>query len=110
MIESTASRIVQSPIVKGVLGLVNRVPFPFHRFPVTVYGHRMVARTLDRFLALWFWKFGVFGAAEVGLLGRLCREGMSVLDIGANVGFHTLLFARSVGAGGTRVGFRAGPR
>lgn len=100
MIESVASRIVQSPIVKGALGLVNRVPFPFHRFPVTVYGHRMVARTLDRFLALWFWKYGVFGAAEVCLLGTLCREGMSVLDLGANVGFHTLLFARTVGAGG----------
>ena len=51
MIESAASRIVQSPIVKGALELVNRVPFPFHRFPVTVYGHRMVAGTLDRFLA-----------------------------------------------------------
>jgi hypothetical protein len=78
MIESAASRIVQSPIVKGVLGLINRVPFPFHRFPVTVYGHRMVARTVDRFLALWLWKYRVFGAAEVGLLGTLCREGMSV--------------------------------
>jgi FkbM family methyltransferase len=109
MIESAASRIVQSPIVKGALGLVNRVPFPFHRFPVTVYGHRMVARTLDRFLALWFWKYGVFGAAEVGLLGALCRDGMSVLDLGANVGFHTLLFARTVGAGGHVWAFEPDP-
>jgi len=109
MIESAASRIVQSTVVKGALGLVNRVPFPFHRFPVTVNGHRMVARTLDRFLALWFWKYGVFGAAEVGLLGRLCREGMSVLDLGANVGFHTLLFARSVGAGGHVWAFEPDP-
>jgi len=109
MIESAASRIVQSPIVKGALGLVNRVPFPFHRFPVTVYGHRMVARTLDRFLALWFWKYGVFGAAEVGLLGTLCREGMSVLDLGANVGFHTLLFARAVGTGGHVWAFEPDP-
>ncbi|MGZ8450413.1 MAG: FkbM family methyltransferase [Candidatus Deferrimicrobiaceae bacterium] len=95
--------------MKGILGLVNRVPFPFHRFPVSVYGHRMVARSLDRFLALWFWKFGVFGAAEVGLLDRLCREGMSVLDIGANVGFHTLLFARSVRAGGHVWAFEPDP-
>ena len=109
MIESAASRIVQYPIVKGALGLVNRVPFPFHRFPVTVYGNRMVARTLDRFLALWLWKYGVFGAAEVGLLGTLCREGMSVLDLGANVGFHTLLFARTVGAGGHVWAFEPDP-
>lgn len=100
MIESAATRISQSSFVKSVLGLVNRVPFPYHRIPVTVHGHRMVARTLDRFLALWFWKFGVFGAAEVKLLGRLCREGMTVLDIGANIGFHTLLFARAVGPSG----------
>jgi len=52
MIESAASRIVQSPIAKGVLGIINRVPFPFYRFPITVNGHRMVARTLDRFLAI----------------------------------------------------------
>ncbi len=109
MIESAASRIVQSPIVKGALRLVNRVPFPFHRFPVTVNSHRMVARTLDRFLALWFWKYGIFGTAEVGLLGRLCREGMSVLDLGANVGFHTLLFARSVGSGGHVWAFEPDP-
>jgi FkbM family methyltransferase len=109
MIESAASKIVQSPIVKGALGLVNRVPFPFHRFPITVYGHRMVARTLDRFLALWFWKYGVFGAAEVGFLGTLCQEGMSVLDLGANVGFHTLLFARTVGAGGHVWAFEPDP-
>jgi FkbM family methyltransferase len=109
MIESAASRIVQSSIVKHVLALVNRVPLPFHRFPVTVHGHRMVARTLDRFLALWFWKFGVFGAAEIGLLGRVCREGMSVLDIGANVGFHTLLFARAVGVGGHVWAFEPDP-
>lgn len=109
MIESAASRIVQSPIVKGALALVNRIPFPFHRFPVTVYGNRMAARTLDRFLALWLWKFRVFGAAEVSLLGHLCREGMSILDIGANVGFHTLLFARAVGAGGHVWAFEPDP-
>jgi FkbM family methyltransferase len=109
MIESAASRIVQSPIAKRVLGIINRVSFPFYRFPITVNGHRMVARTLDRFLALWFWKFGVFGAAEVDLLARLCWEGMSVLDIGANVGFHTLLFARAVGAGGHVWAFEPDP-
>jgi len=109
MIESAASRITQFPIAKGILEIINRVPFPLHHFPVTVNGHRMVARTLDRFFPLCFWKFGVFGDTEVDLLGRFCREGMSVLDIGANVGFHTLLFARSVGAG-ARVGFRTGPR
>ncbi len=109
MIESAASRIVQSSIVKHVLALVNRVPLPFHRFPVIVHGHRMVARTLDRYLALWFWKFGVFGAAEIGLLGRVCQEGMSVLDIGANVGFHTLFFARAVGVGGHVWAFEPDP-
>src|SRR3989304_1279343 len=93
MIESAASRIVQSSIVKHVLALVNRVPLPFHRLPVTVHGHRMVARTLARFLALWFWKFGVFGAAEIGLLGRVCRGGVSGLEIGANGGVHTPFFA-----------------
>lgn len=100
MIESAATRISQSPVVKSVLGLVNRIPLRYDRIPVAVKGHRMVAQTLDRFLALWCWKFGVFGAAEVTLLGRLCREGMTVLDIGANIGFHTLLFARAVGPSG----------
>jgi len=109
MIESAASRVVQSPMVKRALELVNRVPIPYHRIPVTVYGQRMVARTLDRFLALWFWKFGVFGAAEATVARRLCREGMSVLDIGANVGFYTLLFARAVGDKGHVWAFEPDP-
>lgn len=109
MIESAAMRLVESPLVKRMLAFANRLPIPFHRVPVTVDGHRMVARTLDRFLALWFWKFGVFGRAERGLAGRLCREGMAVLDVGANVGFHTLLFARAVGPEGTVWAFEPDP-
>jgi FkbM family methyltransferase len=92
---------------EAVLALVNRVPLPFHRMPVTARSPDG-GRT-DRFIALWFWKYGVFGAAEIGLLGRFCREGMSVLDIGANVGFHTLLFARAVGAGGHVWAFEPDP-
>lgn len=41
-----------------------------------------------------------FERDEIGVVGRYVRSGATVIDIGANIGFHTLLMARQVGTGG----------
>ncbi|MHC4622304.1 MAG: FkbM family methyltransferase, partial [Planctomycetota bacterium] len=43
--------------------------------------------------------------AEVTLLSRLTRPGMTVLDVGANFGYYTLLFSRWVGDAGRVIAF-----
>jgi len=69
----------------------------------------MVAQTFDRFLALWMWKLKVLEAYEGTLLSTYCQPGMTVLDIGSNIGFHTLRAARSVGDAGRVYAFEPDP-
>lgn len=44
--------------------------------------------------------YGEFSEAEVDLFRQIVRPGQWVIDVGANVGAHTLFFARQVGPSG----------
>ncbi len=46
------------------------------------------------------WLIGEHMVAERRLLASLCRSGMRVADVGANLGYYTLLFAHAVGPTG----------
>jgi FkbM family methyltransferase len=46
------------------------------------------------------WARGTFEPSTVAAYRRLLRPGMTVIDIGANVGAHTLRFAQAVGVSG----------
>lgn len=49
--------------------------------------------------------YGCFEALTTAVLRRLCRPGFTVLDIGANIGCHTMPLARMVGPDGKVVAF-----
>lgn len=109
MFQSFYARVVETKAFRKALGMVNRLPIPFSRIPVTVFGNRLVAHTLDRFLVLWMWKFRLLGATEADLLSRLCKKGMKVVDIGANIGVFTMLLARCTGETGHVWAFEPDP-
>lgn len=67
------------------------------------------ARTFDRALYLWMHRLGLMGRPERGALGRLARPGMTVLDVGANLGLYSLLLSRLVGPSGRVVAFEPDP-
>jgi FkbM family methyltransferase len=46
------------------------------------------------------WLLGAFERSTVAAYSRIVRPGMTVVDIGANIGAHTLPLARLVGPGG----------
>jgi|ETNmetMinimDraft_13_1059891.scaffolds.fasta_scaffold01996_6 FkbM family methyltransferase len=48
---------------------------------------------------------GCFEPNTVSCIKKLCKEGMTVIDIGANIGCHTLLFAKIVGDSGKVIAF-----
>jgi len=58
-----------------------------------VAGDQYIGRSLDR--------YGEFSQGEMELLGQLVRPGQVVLDVGANVGTHTVFLAQAVGPTGT---------
>lgn len=76
----------------------------------TVFGHwlHLDARDISLrpdLVLRGYWEPGVTRA-----LMRLARPGQRVVEVGANVGWHTLLLALAVGASGTVTAFEANPR
>jgi len=109
MIERILFDIAETRFVRGCVSLINRLPCPGSRFPVKVYGHRILADKYDRYLSLWLRRFGLAEAEECKLISQLCRPGMSVVDVGANLGFYSLLLARHVGPAGRVWAFEPDP-
>jgi FkbM family methyltransferase len=64
-----------------------------------VMGSRMLI-DLDDYVQRKIW-YRSFEPYEVRVLSRLLRPGDTAVDVGANVGFYTLLFARLVGPAGS---------
>lgn len=72
-------------------------------------GHLLDVDPRDRAVGARLRRRGVWSAAETALCKREVRAGMTVLDVGANIGYFTLLFARLVGADGRVFAFEPEP-
>jgi len=100
MIEDVLFDIGETRFVQRCVSLINRLPCPGSRFPISAYGHRLYAPKNDRYLSLWLRKLGLSEAFECTMISQLCRPGMFAADVGANLGFYSLLLARLVGPTG----------
>lgn len=95
-----ASLLLASPTLMRLVRAVVPQSGSERTYQVVVDGRAMYAASLDRLLALYFWKYGVLEAYELEVIRSLIRPGMTVVDVGANIGFHTLQFASWVGPAG----------
>jgi len=71
-----------------------------------VLGHTMV---LDRGDTLFLARHGVYEPTFTALVEGAVRAGDVVVDVGANIGYHTLLFARAAGPTGRVIAFEPAP-
>jgi FkbM family methyltransferase len=85
-------------VLSRALALANRVPIG--QRSVSIGGHKLYADSVDRLLALVSWKLGIGERKERALIERVVQPGMIVVDVGANVGLHTLGLASRVGPEG----------
>lgn len=76
---------------------------------VRVWDGRFSGISFDRLLYLYLHKWHVLGRDEHALLARHVKPGMTVLDIGANIGLYTCLLSRLVGDTGRVVAFEPEP-
>lgn len=79
-------------------GTLNRLPVGERA--LRVGADRVYVASLDRWLAALGWRLGWLEGAERRLMARIVGSGMVAVDVGANVGVHTLHLARRVGPGG----------
>lgn len=61
----------------------------------------MLYNVNDRFIGRSLALYGEFSQGEVDLFAQLLRSGQTVIDAGANIGAHTVFFAKAVGPTGT---------
>ena len=61
----------------------------------------------DRYIGRSVEHYGEWSPGETALFGQFCRQGHYVVDVGANIGTHTLAFARLVGRAGRVFAFEA---
>lgn len=59
----------------------------------------------DTYIGKAIEKYGEFSTAEMQLLHQLCTKDDFVIEVGANIGAHTVPLARHVGAGGVVLAF-----
>ncbi len=93
-----------------VVRLAERLALGFNELPVwrgecRVWDLRFTAATFERWLYLRLHRLGRMGRAEATSLRRVVRPGMTVLDVGGNLGLYTLLLSRLVGPTGRVVTF-----
>jgi FkbM family methyltransferase len=108
-----ARRLVRSLSVLGVWrrkALVEGVLRRLFGDTVEADGHLLFVDPHDRAVGARLRRRGVWAAAETALCKRELRPGMRVLDVGANIGYFSLLFARLVGPSGHVHAFEPEPR
>jgi len=76
---------------------------------LTHRGHKIFLDTRDIGLTPHIALDGVWERDVEMLLGRLLRPGARVVEVGANMGYHTLAMAEAIGAGGHIHAFEANP-
>src|SRR5262249_14626196 len=76
---------------------------------VQVHGRTMYANSLDRIMALYMWKFSALESYETKLIRQLVKRGMIAVDVGANIGYYTLLLSDLVGPEGKVFAFEPDP-
>jgi FkbM family methyltransferase len=85
------------PSAALVSGDLIRLKRTRHGIMVYCVHDEVIGRSLDL--------YGEFSFEELKIFDRLIGPGMSVLDIGANIGVHTLHFAAAVGRSGSVIAF-----
>lgn len=95
-----------SAFIKYIISLINNnFKTIISLFSVSLNGQTFFAHTFDRMIALFLLKLGILEKREMDLFKKTVKKGWTVLDIGANIGYPSLLFSKLVGENGKVIAF-----
>lgn len=77
--------------------------------PVSLGEDTLYVNSIDRLAAAFLWKLSLKAGLEARIYRDCVKPGMTVLEIGANIGFFTLLFSRLSGKAGKVIAFEPDP-
>lgn len=77
---------------------------PFNRLKDCRHG-KMLYNQNDQYVGRSFDEYGEFSEGEVDLFRKIVRAGDVVIDVGANIGAHTIFFANATAPGGAVIAF-----
>lgn len=99
---------VAQAVVYTVLGAVQRAAG--RRFmEKTIYDYRMLLDLNDRGISRTLMLFGEREMEHKVMLEQVLKPGMTVLDIGANIGYYALMELKLIGKGGTLMAVEPSP-
>ncbi len=94
--------------LRQVLYVILRA-FGMRSVRVHVRGRPLCIDLRDRTLGRYFWVFRTYEPFEADLIERAAQSGMAAVDIGANVGYLTVLLGNRVGPTGRVIAFEPDP-
>jgi FkbM family methyltransferase len=103
-------KLKRVPGLQSLAFFLYRASRPSHDVVAEVAGHRMHLIPGDWALTRNLLARGCWEPEVTAALNHLLKEGMVVVDIGANVGYYTLLAARAVGPSGLVYAFEPEPK
>lgn len=80
------------------------------RCTLPLAGYSLVVDLRDRSLSQHLYLYGGYERNETSLMRAIVKPGFTVVDVGANIGYYTILFSKLVGSDGTVIAIEPEPR
>ena len=101
--------IMHWPPVRYVAEKVYECVRPKGKIQIEAHGNTYALKASDRGMTPMLLKQKDYEAEEIQLVKRMIKPGMTVVDIGANIGYFTVIFSKLVGENGRVFAFEPEP-
>jgi FkbM family methyltransferase len=106
----SGKKLGKLPLISGFQGFFYGRFRPTGLTLIEVQGSKMYIDTQDIGVAPYLLLWGVYEKNETAVFQKIVKQGMTVVDVGANIGYYTLMAAQLVGDTGTVFAFEPDKR